>query len=269
MIVNTITMKSAVLQNKAYVTVLLPETFDSHAPRVNGLVPLVPKFPMDQKYKVLTLLHGAWDDGTSYLRRTNIEKVAEDNGFAVVLPSIGTNFYTDCYYGDRWYTFVTEELPQMLRRNFPLSDKKEDNVLAGLSMGGYGTMMIGLKHPERYAKLATMSGALNLLHPIGNAEMSGGINAEMIWGGMERYKDSEWDVMHLLDEAVKSGKEIPPIFQVIGTADPLYPMNQDFREKAEGYGLDLHYEEVEGMGHDWVLWNEYVTKICRWAGLAK
>ena len=269
MIVNTITLKSAILQNKAYVTVLLPETFDSHAKRVDGKVPLVPKYPMDQKYKVLTLLHGAWDDGTSYLRRTNIEKVAEDNGFAVVLPSIGTNFYTDCVYGDRWYTFVTEELRQILCHIFPLSEKKEDNVLCGLSMGGYGTMMIGLKHPERFAKLASMSGALNLRRPIDNEEMSAGINAEMIWGGRDRYADSEWDVLHLMDEAVAAGKEIPPLFQVIGTADPLYPMNQDFREKAQGYGLELHYEEVEGVGHDWALWNEYVPKICKWAGLAK
>jgi len=251
-------MKSAVLQTRVHVKVLLPEAFDTH--KFGSLEPL---YPFDTKFKTLTLLHGAFDDGSCWVRRTNIEKVADERGFAVVMPEVGNSFYCDMLHGPDWYKFVTEELPQAMRRNFPLSDKPEDNYLCGLSMGGYGTMMIGMRHPERYAKLASMSGALNMRRQITEAGVGGRIPVADIWGSLENFSGSEMDILHMMEKNVKEGKKIPPLFQVVGVDDFLYPQNQDFKEKCEELGLDLHYEEVPG-GHDWKIWETYIPKIVAW-----
>ena len=254
--------KSAVLQTKIHVYVLLPEAFDSHA-----FGTLTPLYPFDRKFKVLTLLHGAFDDGSCWIRRTNIEKIADDNGFAVVMPCVATTFYTDMVHGDKWYTFVTEELPAVLRRDFPLSDRREDNYLCGLSMGGYGTMMIGMNHPERFCKLASMSGALNVRRKF-DPELESRVPLGNIWGSREQFTGSSYDILAQMERVAASGAEVPDLFQVIGTEDTLYEQNQDFRKKAEELGFHLHYEEVPG-GHDWEIWNAYIPKITAWMGLSK
>ena len=250
-------MKSAVLQTRVHVKVLLPEAFDTHKFGV-----LEPLFPFDTKFKTLTLLHGAFDDGSCWVRRTNIEKIADERGFAVVMPEVGNSFYCDMLHGPKWYEFITEELPQAMRRNFPLSDKPEDNYLAGLSMGGYGTMMIGMRHPERYAALDSMSGALNMARQL-NEDLGNRIPVKDIWGSAEQYTGSESDILAMMEKNVKEGKKLPRMFQVIGTEDFLYEQNMDFKKKWEELGLDVHYEEVPG-GHDWKIWEAYIPKIVAW-----
>lgn len=90
------------------------------------------------KHPTLYLLHGLSDDHTIWLRRTSIERYVASMGLAVVMPAVHRSFYTDMDKGYRYWTFISEELPALARSFFPLSDKREDNFAAGLSMGGYG-----------------------------------------------------------------------------------------------------------------------------------
>ena len=100
--------------------------------------------------KVLYLLHGLSDDGSAWQRFTNIETLANDYGLVVVMPSVGRSFYTDMPNGQKYFSYITEELPQYLKDVFGLAPKREDTLLAGLSMGGYGAMKCALLHPELY-----------------------------------------------------------------------------------------------------------------------
>ncbi|WP_343207885.1 alpha/beta hydrolase family protein [Anaerolentibacter hominis] len=256
MIQFNVIMKSAALQTRVHVNVLLPEVFDTH--RFGELMPL---YPFDTKFKTLYLLHGAYDDSTCWIRRTNIEKIADEKGFAVVMPEVGNSFYCDMVHGPNWYTFMTEELPQAMRRNFPLSDRKEDNFMAGLSMGGYGTMMISLNHPERFQAVASMSGALNMARQITDLEQRIPVND--IWGSIENYKGSQYDIIHMLEKAKNEGVDLPRMFQVVGTEDFLYDQNMDFKHTCEKLGIPVHYEELPG-GHDWAIWRKYLPIIVDW-----
>ena len=91
-----------------------------------------------RKPPVLYLLHGLSDDHSIWLRRTSIERYAEALGLAVVMPAVNRSFYADMAYGAKYWTFVSEELPRVMHGFFPLSDKRADTFVAGLSMGGYG-----------------------------------------------------------------------------------------------------------------------------------
>jgi S-formylglutathione hydrolase FrmB len=96
------------------------------------------------KHPTLYLLHGLSDDHTIWLRRTSIERYVANLGLAVVMPEVHRSFYTDMVNGYNYWTFISEELPEIARSFFPLSDKREDNFVAGLSMGGYGAFKLAL-----------------------------------------------------------------------------------------------------------------------------
>src|SRR3954470_13685669 len=111
---------------------------------------------------VLYLLHGLSDDDTIWLRRTSIERYVAPLGLAVVMPAVQRSFYTDEAYGGRYWTFVSEELPELVGRFFRVSQRREDTFVAGLSMGGSGALKVPLRQPERFAAAPSLSGALDV-----------------------------------------------------------------------------------------------------------
>lgn len=92
-----------------------------------------------KKYQTLYLLHGGGEDYTSYVRYTNIETWANERKLAVIMPCGTNSSYMDMAYGQRYYTYISEELPNVMQHVFPLSRKKEDHFVMGFSMGGMGT----------------------------------------------------------------------------------------------------------------------------------
>ncbi|HUZ18351.1 MAG TPA: alpha/beta hydrolase-fold protein, partial [Spirochaetia bacterium] len=115
------------------------------------------------RHKTLYLLHGLSDDHTIWARRTSIERYVAPLGLAVIMPAVGRSFYTDMKHGGAYETFVADELPAIAGEFFPLSAKREDTYIAGLSMGGYGAFKLALNHPERYCAAASLSGVLDLM----------------------------------------------------------------------------------------------------------
>ena len=70
---------------------------------------------------VLYLLHGLSDDDTIWLRRTSIERYVSTLGLAVVMPQVHRSFYADEAYGEKFWTFVSEELPAVVQSFFRVS----------------------------------------------------------------------------------------------------------------------------------------------------
>ena len=125
------------------------------AVNVNVLLPQVPYSAnaevRKQKFPVLYLLHGLSDDATMWFRRSSIERYADAHKIAVVMPDGGRGFYSDAVAGDQMWTFISAELPFFIKSAFPVSDKREHTFAAGLSMGGYGALKLGLRMPENFA----------------------------------------------------------------------------------------------------------------------
>jgi S-formylglutathione hydrolase FrmB len=132
-------------------------------------------------HPVLWLLHGLSDDHTIWLRRTSIERYAAARNLAVVMPAAGRSFYQDMVGGPAYWTFLTEELPALCRNWFPISGEREDNFVAGLSMGGYGALRMALACPGRYAAAASLSGALDLPRRLREAGKEGSRISRAEW----------------------------------------------------------------------------------------
>src|SRR5512145_3489198 len=118
------------------------------------------------KYRTLYLLHGHSDDHTAWMRWSSIEKYVEGLNLAVVMPAANLSFYTDMAHGKEYFKFISEEVPAVVRDMFSLSEKREDNFVAGLSMGGYGAFKLALTYPDRYAAAASLSGGLDLCETV-------------------------------------------------------------------------------------------------------
>lgn len=109
----------------------------------------------------LTLLHGYSNCGDDWLHMTAAARYAADNGLVLICPSCENSFYLDSPMG-AWKTFVTQELPELLSRMFRFPREREKNYIAGLSMGGYGALFLGLSRPDLYAGCASFSGVVDI-----------------------------------------------------------------------------------------------------------
>ena len=216
-------------------------------------------------HPTLYLLHGLSDDYTIWQRRTSIERYAAEHGVAVVMPAVNRSFYCDMAQGYKYWTFISEELIQKARSFFPLSDKREDNFVAGLSMGGYGALKLGLSCPDKFCAAASLSGATDMAHLDDR-----GLNRELelIFGDLEKIKGSKNDLFRLLEDVKKSKGDKPKLFQCCGTEDFLYKDNIKFKKACEKSGLDYTFEEEPGI-HEWQYWDKKIQRVLEWLPINK
>jgi putative tributyrin esterase len=243
---------SQVLGLSSTMTVLLPDPPAEEAPGDRG-----------QPFPTLYLLHGLSDDHTVWQRRTSLERYLEGLNLAVVMPAVQRGFYTDTVTGQRYWTFISEELPGIARRFFPLSAKRSENYVAGLSMGGYGAFKLALTHPDRYAAAASFSGALDIVRVLQEEEEAGEDEFRYIFGPANDVAGSPNDLFHLAAQVARRRKRRPALYQACGTEDHLYEDNARFYAHAQALGLDVTYDESPA-GHDWSYWDEQIQHVLAW-----
>jgi S-formylglutathione hydrolase FrmB len=220
--------------------------------------------PADRDLPCLWLLHGLSDDHTMWQRRTSIERYAAAYRLAIVMPAVHRSFYADMASGYAYWTFISDELPQLMRAYFRLSARREDNFVAGLSMGGYGAFKLALNLPGRYAAAASLSGVLDLCAHW-NATPHGP-DRKLVFGDAGPQGGSG-DLCHVARQLVASGQPLPALFQWCGTEDYLYPNNLRFRDFAKQIGLPVGYAEGPG-AHDWGYWDARIQDVLKWLPLA-
>jgi putative tributyrin esterase len=222
-------------------------------------------------HPVLWLLHGLSDDHTIWLRRTSIERYAAARNIAVVMPAAGRSYYQDMVGGPRYFTFLTEELPALCRGWFPISGEREDNFVAGLSMGGYGALRMALNYPERYAAAASLSGALDIPRRLREAGKEGSRISRAEWvsifGPELQAKGANADLDHLAEIVARSGFQ-PRIFLSCGTDDQLIGESRAFHDRLTHLHYDHTYEEHAG-DHEWGYWDESIQRVLDWLPLRK
>jgi len=222
--------------------------------------------------KTLYLLHGIFGNYTDWVNGTRIQAWAEANDLAVIMPSGENRFYLDDEKsGELYGEFIGKELVEFTRKLFPLSDKREDTFIAGLSMGGYGAIRNGLKYAENFGCVIGLSAAL--VHDTWkDADNSAPIFTfrrnyyEAVFGEYDKVKGSDKDPKALLLKLKEEGRSVPKMYLCCGTEDGLVTANRDFRDFLNENGVDLTY--VEGPGkHDWVFWDTYIKKVLDWLPL--
>ena len=210
-------------------------------------------------FKTMYLFHGLSDDHSIWMRRTSIERYASEYNIAVVMPAVGRSWYTDTVGGEKYFTFVTKELPDKCRSFFKgMSEKPEDNIVAGLSMGGYGAVKSALSCPERFGMCASLSGSLDIC-----ALERAGLLPEwrcIFDHGMQspaELKGTQHDLFYLADELANQGNAFPKTFIWCGTDDWLLDSNNRFSAHLDALGADHKYVTSEG-NHSWKYWDMHI-----------
>ncbi|MBC1603137.1 esterase family protein [Listeria rocourtiae] len=229
------------LQLRTSLQVFLPDQIDKEKPM-----------------RLLYLLHGLSDDDTAWLTNTSLVRYAENRNIAIVMPQVHRSFYTDMQTGNRYWTFLSEELPRLVHRWLKLPTEPENTYVAGLSMGGYGAFKWALHYPEKFAGMASLSGALDIValresRPEGEAEMLA------TFGSIASHRGSENDLLTLIDKITGKLR----VLQLCGTEDFLYSNNIGFKSRMEQTDLLYTYQESSGE-HNWAYWDYGIQVVLDW-----
>lgn len=250
---------SVTLQTQTDIRVILP-TSDAHWN--DGSC-----YAADKRYQVLYLLHGATGDCTVWSRYSNIERYAQQHRLAIVCASAGNSFYADMAHGGKYMTFMLEELPTFIRHTFPVSPRRADTFIAGISMGGFGALRLALEKPERFSCAASLSGAVDVIamSKMYADDSSGGFSD--MFAPADLLPGCDNDLPVLAGKLLESGRPLPRLYQCCGTEDFLYQINLAVRNRFQALKLDYTYDESAGM-HDWDYWDVQIRKVLDWLPLA-
>lgn len=210
-------------------------------------------------YPVLWLLHGMSDDESMWERRTSIERYISPLGIVVVMPSAQLSGYSNMAHGGAYYDFISKELPETMRDFFSISEKREDNFIAGLSMGGEGAIKIGLANPQKYAAIGCLSaGVIN--HPwIKNPDPVENKREFMRYGD-RNLTDTEEDGYRNAERILKDHLPAPRVYHAVGQNDFLLNPAREMRDfflSFKGNPFDYRYEEDPGT-HTWEFWDLHI-----------
>lgn len=222
-----------------------------HSVKYNLLLP--PNYkPEGEKYNVIYLLHGMGGDNTDWLANTKLGaemlKAVKEGLIPktlVVMPQAWNLFYMDkddykkyaSFFGgagEDYETFFFTELMPQVEKQYNVDSRRECRAVAGLSMGGFGAAFYGLKHPDKFCYVYTMSQAA--MEPL-------------------------YSIVGAADKDA-----LPFVFVANGEADQTVGKGPDgFYEFIKGAGLKCDFESWYG-GHDWKFWGECAPKFLRKIG---
>ncbi|GHV33920.1 esterase [Clostridia bacterium] len=221
----------------------------------------------DNKFRAVYLLHGITGDHAEWHKGSQIEYTALQHRAAVVTPDVGNSFGKNLISGANFENYLALELPALLESHFPLSPKRGDKAIAGLSMGGYAALRTAFAHPEVFGFAASLSGAVDVL---GLRDENNPLTrlarplAEFAFGAEgERFDKDYDDLLASLLRLRELGSEIPKIYQAVGKSDFLRKENVKLHNALQLHGFDAVYEEGAG-AHDYAFWNEYAGRMLKW-----
>lgn len=207
------------------------------------------------EFKTLWLLHGLAGNHNSWIENSPVARYAADYGLCVVMPSGDRSWYTDTAYGKKYFTYITEELPKWMALAIKgYSKKREDNLVVGLSMGGYGALKMALTCPEKYCFCGSLSGSLDITRK-GRAYNLDEWRA--IFGFDIKSADELEGTKHDLFRLASECKNFPDIYLWCGTEDGLIEINKKFSALLTELGVTHKAEYSEG-NHKWKWWDKHL-----------
>ena len=229
---------SNALEMRKHVHIYLPET---KAPETG--------------FKTLYLLHGYFGDYTDWVYASNLLRYAEKYEMAIIMPDGGNSYYVNHPKGLLYHDYITNDLRHRIEETFNVSKRKEDRYIAGLSMGGYGALYLGLHHPELYSKVAALSPVIELDQMEDHFKKGERVYHFETLFGKQPFKGSHLDLYHLIQK-----KPIPELYLSCGDSDFLIEENQRFHAFLKKENIPHTYLFNEGK-HDWDYWDQAIQEV--------
>ena len=237
--------------------------FDAQAlgQRMPVTVLLPDRAPPPAGFPVLYLLHGGFSGHAEWSEKLPLAEWAARWELAIVMPEGESSMYLNGHDGRRFADYVLEDVPGWAEHALPLRRDPAGRALAGLSMGGFGAMNLGLSHADRYAALGSLSGAFGMTWwNLGKHEGSPFLPAFGPEGSEVRERANPWRVLERV--AARRPARLPRIALWVGLEDDpdVVSANRAYHQSLESFGFPHRYRESPG-GHDWSYWASVTPEL--------
>lgn len=212
------------------------------------------------KFQTIYFLHGGGDDDTVAYRYTSVERYAEENNIMLVTPRVQNGLFADSVWGDKHFTFCTEELPRVVESIFPAAPGRENTFLLGFAMGGNGALGMWLRRPDLYAACADLSGGIGFTvhqEEFFSQMTAGKGHVSNIFGSdTSIIPGSEYDMYGYAKKNLENKVEMPKFFLGVGGDEYIIKRVHQDRDVLTELGYHFTYKEYPGYGHDFAFWEE-------------
>lgn len=233
---------------------------------------LTPDNTAQKPYQVVYLLHGLCGRSGDWIDYTMLPVFAKEYNAVFIMPEVARSFYSDMKLGLNYFSYITEELPQICKRNFNISHEKEDTYIIGASMGGYGALKCALTKPGNYNTCCAFSspclfikddlerskGALKFRELYGESLFK---DFQAIFGENIHWNPKE-DVIELAKKT-SGNKDKPYIYLSCGKDDYLLNDNIRYHKILKDLGYNVKFNQLEG-NHNWQFFNEALKQSLKY-----
>jgi len=220
------------------------------------------------RYPVLYLLHGLTGHYSDWISRTNVADYAAQYRMIVVTPEGNDGWYTDSAMvaTDKYETYILKELIPDVQQRYRTIEARYGRGIAGLSMGGYGSLKFGLKSPSTFVFAASMSGALGVSRfTEKETSASGWATSLQLFGPMDSDTRKANDLFQIVTQLPAARIASLPFFYFdCGTEDSalIFPYNREFAGLMSEKKIPHEYRELPG-DHSWAYWDKQVQEVLK------
>jgi putative tributyrin esterase len=215
------------------------------------------------RYPVVYLLHGWENHHNSWLNRTALLDYASEHQMIIITPEGNNSWYIDGATGtEKYESYILQELIPDVDKRFRTVPNRSSRAIAGFSMGGYGAVKFGLKHPEVFSFVASMSGALDAPSRTDDSSIM------KAFGELSSAERQSNDVFRLAEEFPSNRiSQLPYFYLDCGRDDPWLSQNQRFAEILLRRKIPVEFRQLPG-NHVWPYWDKQVREVLRVASEA-
>lgn len=234
----------------------------------NALLP-VGYAESNKRYPVLYLLHGLFGRYDDWITRTNLAKYATHYDVIIVTPEGHDNWYTDSagVPTNKYESYFVSELISDVDGRFRTIKDRRGRGVAGLSMGGYGALKYGFKHPEQFAFAGSFSGALDPTtrtddHPgFAWTILRPSINAVF---GTRNSQTRITNGLHQIARSLSASQiaSLPYLYFDCGLEDGFLATNRELADILLAKKIPHQYRQLPGE-HNWTYWDQQVREVLR------
>lgn len=208
-------------------------------------------------FPVLYLLHGLSDDFTAWARRTSIERYVEGKNLIVVMPDGGRSFYSnDAREGGMAYEdHIVKDVVNFVDNSLRTIPRRGARAIAGLSMGGYGALMLALRHPDLFSVACSHSGAVTFASA-GFPNTPLGLRPS-VRAIVEHIRMDGSNDLFLLSRRLAKSPSRPALRLDCGRDDGLLQDNRLFHAHLKKIRYPHEYREHPG-SHNWQYWDLHI-----------
>lgn len=233
--------------------------------KVSILMPV--KYDPRIHYPVLYLLHGYTGGHDNWRTATKLGDYTRDIPMLIVMPDAENSWYVNSTLdpNDRFEDYMTKDLPGYIQKAYSIDTTKVG--IAGLSMGGYGALMLALRHPGIYRFAGSLSGAITfprgMADTVRQPERSLLPSLRRAFGEKPGPSRNAYDLFVLYRQVPK--ESMPYLYMAMGTQDAyrsFLPAHRALTDLLRGTGIAYEYHETPG-GHSWQYWDTEIQPLLK------